>query len=83
MNNGTQAVHTLADLHKGEKAVIESFTDNEISLKLLEMGCLPGESIRVVNIAPLGDPISVSVGGYTLGLRLSEAATVIVKTTTE
>lgn len=75
--------HTLAELLKGEKGIIDSFTDNEISLKLLEMGCLPGETICVEHIAPLGDPISVSVGGYLLGLRLSEAATVIVKTTNE
>lgn len=72
-------LNTLAQLRKGEKGIIDSFTDVEISLKLLEMGCLPGEMIEVKNIAPFGDPIAITVGGYTLGLRKDEASTVIIK----
>ena len=71
--------NTLAQLHKGEKAIIDSFTDVEISLKLLEMGCLPGEEVEIRNIAPLGDPIAITVGGYTLGLRKAEAASVLIR----
>lgn len=71
--------NTLAELGLGEVAIIDSFTDKEISLKLLEMGCLPGELVQVRNIAPLGDPIAISVSGYTLGLRKSEAASVIIR----
>jgi ferrous iron transport protein A len=52
--------------------------DDDIKLKLLEMGCLPGEKISVVRLAPLGDPIAVSVSGYLLSLRKDEAATVEV-----
>jgi len=78
MKNGKN-INTLAHLRKGEKAVIDSFTDSEISIKLLEMGCLPGELIQVNNIAPLGCPISITVGGYTLGLRKAEASSVVVK----
>lgn len=70
---------TLADLRLGESAIIDSFTDREISVKLLEMGCLPGELIRLQNIAPLGDPIAISVGGYLLGIRKAEASSVIIK----
>jgi ferrous iron transport protein A len=77
MKNGI--ARTLADLRLGESAVIDSFTDKEISLKLLEMGCLPGEVIQVRNIAPLGDPIAIFVSGYILGLRKAEASSVIVK----
>lgn len=68
----------LSQLPIGKKAIIESFTDEEMSLKLLEMGCLPGEEIRVDRIAPLGDPIAVSVAGYILSMRKSEAATILV-----
>ena len=71
--------HTLADLGLGEFAVIDSFTDKEISMKLLEMGCLPGEIVQVRNIAPFGDPIAISVSGYTLGLRKAEASSVIIR----
>lgn len=68
----------LASLIPGEKAIIESFTDPELSVKLLEMGCTPGEEVVLEKIAPLGDPIAVRVAGYLLSLRLSEAATVNV-----
>lgn len=69
---------TLADLLPGEKATIVSFTDEELSLKLLEMGCIPGEEITFNKNAPLGCPVSIEVAGYLLSLRKAEAATVIV-----
>ena len=70
---------TLDKLSPGSEANIESFTDDDIKLKLLEMGCLPGEKISVVRFAPFGDPIAVSVSGYLLSMRKSEAASVVVK----
>ena len=66
----------LSELRPGQKGIIESFTDYELSLKLLEMGCIPGEIIEVLRIAPFGDPIAVAISGYILSLRKSEAATV-------
>jgi ferrous iron transport protein A len=69
----------LSQLSPGNEAIVESFTDDDIKLKLLEMGCLPGEKISVVRIAPLGDPIAVSVSGYLLSMRIDEAATVLVR----
>ncbi len=68
----------LSELKLGIDATIESFTDEEIALKLMEMGCLPGEIIRVERVAPLGDPIAVSISGYQLAMRKQEASTVIV-----
>ena len=47
----------LSDLSSGQRAKIEAFEEDEIVLKLMEMGCLPGEIISVEKIAPLGDPI--------------------------
>ena len=72
-------IFQLSELKKGQQAVIESFTDYDLSLKLLEMGCIPGETVEISRIAPLGDPIAISVSGYQLSLRKSEAATVRVK----
>ena len=57
----------------GKSGVIESFENDVIFLKLMEMGCVPGETIKVDQVAPLGDPISISVAGYHLSLRLDEA----------
>ena len=72
-------VTLLSELKSGQDAVIDSFTDYELSLKLLEMGCIPGEVIHVTRIAPLGDPMAIWVSGYQLSLRKKEAATIRVK----
>ncbi len=69
----------LSDLRKGESCVIESFTDEQMKQKLLEMGCLPGEKITVDRFAPLGCPMAISVSGSVLSIRIDEAETVIVK----
>jgi ferrous iron transport protein A len=69
----------LSEIKVGEKVVIKSFQDDDIFLKLMEMGCLPGETITVDHIAPLKDPISIIVSGYRLSLRLNEAENVIVE----
>jgi ferrous iron transport protein A len=69
----------LSDLKPGQKAIIKSFTNTETYLKLMEMGCVPGESITLEQIAPLGDPISVKVAGYLLSLRLNEAEDIQVE----
>ena len=51
----------LSELAVGQNAVIHSFEKDEIFIKLMEMGCVPGEKVKVEQIAPLGDPISISV----------------------
>ncbi|MFN5422833.1 MAG: ferrous iron transport protein A [bacterium] len=70
----------LSELRVGEKATITSLEDQELVLKLMEMGFLPGEEIVVEQIAPMGDPISVMVAGYQVSLRINEADSVIVAT---
>ena len=63
----------LSELRPGQEAVIREFDNSDIFLKLMEMGCVPGEKIFLEKIAPLGDPISVKISGYSLSLRLNEA----------
>jgi ferrous iron transport protein A len=74
-----EAVRYLSELRPGETGIIDSFTDYELSLKLLEMGCIPGETVEVIRIAPLGDPIAIDVSGYVLSLRKNEARTIRVR----
>ena len=69
----------LSELASGQKAEIVSFEKDEIFIKLMEMGCVPGEIIKVEQKAPMGDPISISVAGYHLSLRVSEAHSIFVK----
>ena len=69
----------LSELKLGQRAIIRSFGSQEIHLKLMEMGFVPGEKVTVDQVAPLKDPISVSVAGYQLSLRLNEAEHVFVE----
>lgn len=59
----------LDNMLEGEKGNIINIENVFLSLKLMEMGCIPGELIKMMHIAPLGDPISIEVAGYTLSLR--------------
>lgn len=69
----------LSEVGIGRKVVIKSFENNDIFIKLMEMGCVPGEVIRIEQKAPLGDPIAVLVAGYHLSLRLNEAENIFVE----
>ena len=69
----------LSELKPGQKGVIKKFNSNEIFLKLMEMGCIPGETILLEKIAPMGDPVSVNVAGYHLSLRKNEAEHILVE----
>ena len=68
----------LSELRPGQEAVINEFDNSDIFLKLMEMGCVPGEKIYLEKIAPLGDPISIKISGYSLSLRLNEAEHILV-----
>ena len=69
----------LSEIKIGQEVIIKGFENDDIFLKLMEMGCVPGEKIIVEKIAPFKDPISVSVAGYTLSLRLNEAEHILVE----
>ncbi len=68
----------VAQMRPGEVAIISDLSDDLVSVKLMEMGCLPGATVRFNFSAPLGDPICISVSGYELSLRLEEAATISI-----
>ncbi|MCB2378800.1 ferrous iron transport protein A [Hymenobacter sp. BT635] len=75
------APRSVKDLRLGESGTICCLQDPEMALKLLEMGCIPGTEVRLNSRAPLGCPITLVVGNedYTLSLRVSEAATILLK----
>lgn len=65
---------TLANLEDGAVAEVkEVHGNNAISKRLMEMGIIPGVSIRVIKAAPFGDPIEIRVRGYNLAMRRNEA----------
>ncbi len=68
----------LSELKIGQRATIIGFEKDNISIKLMEMGFIPGETVRLEKLAPFGDPICILVAGYTLSLRIDEARTIEV-----
>lgn len=70
---------TLAELQVGQKAVIEALQGNDsVTQRLMEMGLLKGETVELLGIAPLGDPLEIRLGSYRLSLRKAEASRVVV-----
>lgn len=63
----------LTQLKKGEKATILDINIDVIPLKLLEMGCLPGNTIQLLQIAPLGDPLYYNINDSHVAIRLETA----------
>ena len=69
----------VAEMSSGETRTIRSIDDEHLMLRLLEMGCIPGNAITFKYKAPMGDPICVTVSGYDLSLRISEASSISVQ----
>jgi len=69
----------LSEIKIGQNVIIKEFGNDDLFLKLMEMGCIPGEKVTVEQIAPLKDPISITVSGYLLSLRLDEAKHILVE----
>lgn len=70
---------TIASLKKGEKAIIKDFDAEIIPLKLLEMGCLPGNTVELLQIAPFGDPLYLDINGSHLAIRIETAREIQVE----
>lgn len=65
---------TLTNLPIGSNAKVVAVNgNNAVTKRLMEMGVVPGVSVRVIKSAPFGDPIEVRVRGYNLAMRKSEA----------
>lgn len=64
---------TVAQLKRGQKGVIKEFADDILPIKLLELGCLPGNEIELVQVAPLNDPIYINVNGSHIAIRRETA----------
>ncbi len=70
---------TLADVPVGSRAVVGTIRcERAIRVRLLEMGLVPGTEVSVTRRAPLGDPIELSIRGYSLSIRKAEARGVAV-----
>ncbi len=72
---------TLNDLKVGGDGVITAVNGGgELRLRLLDMGLIPGTAVKVIKIAPLGDPIEITLRGYELTIRREHAKEIDIKT---
>jgi ferrous iron transport protein A len=70
---------TLADMKTGQESKIHSVgTENQLGQRLMALGFLPGQVLKLVKKAPFGDPILVEIGSRMVSMRKAEARQVIV-----
>lgn len=70
---------TLKDLKPGESGKVTGIGEKGPSRRrIMDMGVTPGAIVKVIKVAPLGDPIEVNIRGYELSLRKDEAAQIEV-----
>jgi Fe2+ transport system protein FeoA len=75
------ASRSLTELRPGESAIIaEIMGDDDLAMRLMEMGLLEGEPVTLIGYAPLGDPIEFEVRGYRISLRAAEAQRIRLET---
>jgi len=71
---------TLADLKPGQSGrIVAVASSGALRRRLMDMGLLPGQEIRVEKVAPLGDPLEIQVRSYHLSLRRAEAEGIAVE----
>ncbi|MEP3837258.1 MAG: FeoA family protein [Algibacter sp.] len=73
---------TLAHLKRGERAIIIDVSSIHIPLKLLEMGCLPGNAVELVQVAPFQDPMYLNINGSHLAIRKETASHILIEKVT-
>lgn len=74
----------LKDLKIGEEGIVKRVGgDGAVRRRLFDMGVTPGAPVKMRKLAPLGDPVEVTLRGYELTLRKNEAEWVFVSTVSE
>ena len=75
-----ELIKTLKDVAVGDKAIVKRLSgEGALKRRIMDMGVTKGVEVLVRRVAPLGDPIEVTVRGYELSLRKDEAANIIVE----
>ena len=74
-------MYTIADLNKGDAAIIKDVSSIDIPIKLLEMGCLPGNEVHLLQLAPFSDPMYLNVNDSFLAIRKETAALIVIEKT--
>jgi ferrous iron transport protein A len=70
---------TVAELKKGEKGVILDFPVDSIPLKLIEMGCLPGNEVTLVQTTLFSGPLFLTINGSNIAVRKDTAEQILIE----
>lgn len=70
---------TIASLKQGQRGIIKEFSVDIVPLKLLEMGCLPGNEVALVQTAPFQDPLYLNINGSHLAIRKETASQIEIE----
>lgn len=71
---------TLKDLKPGESGIVVKINGvGALKKRIMDMGVTKGTEVKVQKVAPLGDPIEITIRGYELSIRNSEAEQVIIQ----
>ena len=70
---------TLAQLKRGQEGVISDVSSDYVPLKLLEMGCLPGNAVKLLQVAPFADPMYLNINGTHLAIRKETAIHILIE----
>jgi len=70
---------TIAHLKRGQRGLIKEITSDHIPLKLLEMGCLPGNEVELLQTAPFQCPMYLNINGSHLAIRREVAAQIEIQ----
>ncbi len=71
---------SIAQLAVGEYGIIEENSFDDIPLSLLEMGCMPGAEVKLIQKAPLNDPLYICVNDSFLAIRIETACKILITT---
>ncbi len=72
---------SLAELKEGQKGIIKGFNTDIIPTKLIELGCLPGNEVQLVQVAPLKDPLQINLNGSRIAIRKAVAQNIELELT--
>ena len=71
---------TLKEVHVGETVKVQTLTgEGPVKRRIMDMGITKGVEVYVRKVAPLGDPVEVTVRGYELSLRKADAEMIVVE----
>ncbi len=84
LTNFLQKMIPLSEIKIGQRARVQTMdVDDSVNQRLLAFGLTPGAQVRVVHVAPLGDPIAIAFSSQKVMIRRADAARVMVELESE